>query len=149
MKRIAVLTSLLLAAGCTAETPAKNGENCENEAVIMVVAGETLDRARMGQYVKALSKSGLYPIAGGYYLNNPRPAAVFEGNVSDNFVTLMVRFPSLEAAKTFWNSDVYQNDIRPIRLNPSAGDYTVTVYAESDLPDYMQGKVADGNYSCP
>jgi len=148
MKYVAILSCLLLVAGCTTETPSETAENCDNEAVIMVVAGETLDRARMGQYAKALGESGLYPKAGGYYLNNPRPVAVFEGDVSENYVTLMVRFPSLEAAQAFWDSDIYQNDIKPIRLNPSAGDYKVTVYAENALPNHMKDKVGNGNYNC-
>ena len=144
---IAVCTLL----GCEAENENKDAadnETCKSEAVIMVVAGETLDRQRMGEYAAALAGSGLYSNAQGYYLNAPRPVAVFEGDVPENYATLMVRFPSLEAAQTFWNSDAYQNDIRPIRLNPSAGDYTVTVYREFDLPDYMQGKVGDGRYDC-
>lgn len=148
MKRVILIAGLMIAAGCTSETTNEIVESCESEAVIMVVAGPTLDRARMGQYAKALGESGLYPKAKGYYLNNPRPVAVFEGDVPDNYVTLMVRFPSLDAAQTFWNSDAYQNDIKPIRLNPSAGDYKVTVYAENDLPDYMKGKVGTSAYSC-
>ena len=122
--------------------------DCENEAVIMVVAGPTLDRARMGQYAKALADSGLYPDVKGYYLNSPQPVAVFEGNIPDNFVTLMVRFPSLDAARKFWDSDEYQNKIKPLRLNPSAGDYFVTVYQEADLPTYMKGQVGSAAYKC-
>ena len=144
---IAVCTLL----GCQAENENQDmadKNTCNSEAVIMVVAGETLDRQRMGEYAAALAESGLYPKAQGYYLNAPRPVAVFEGDVPENYATLMVRFPSLEVAQTFWNSDAYQNDIRPIRLNPSAGHYTVTVYREADLPDYMRGKVGDGRYNC-
>ncbi len=114
----------------------------------MVVSGNTLDRKRMGAYAAALAKSGIYPEMDGYYLNAPRPIDVFEGDVTNNFVTLMVRFPSLEAARSFWESDVYQNEIKPLRLNPSAGDYTVTVYKEAALPDYMQGKVNANYYNC-
>lgn len=114
----------------------------------MVVAGKTLDRARMGQYAKAIADAGLYPKANGYYLNVPRPIEVFEGNVADNHATLMVRFPSLEAARTFWNSDEYQNEIKPLRLNPPAGDYTVTVYKEAELPLYMKDKVGSHGYIC-
>lgn len=114
----------------------------------MVVAGPTLDRARMGQYAGAIAKSGLYPQVGGYYRNTPAPVAVFEGDIPNGYVTLMVRFPSLEKAEEFWNSDVYQNQIKPLRLNPSAGDYYVTVYKEADMPDYMKGKVQRGQYLC-
>lgn len=123
-------------------------KTCENEAVIMIVSGDTLDLARMGEYAQALGSSGLYPKIGGYYLNNPQPVDVFEGDVSDAYVTLMVRFPSLEKAREFWNSETYQTEIRPIRLNPSAGDYTVTVYEEAGLPPYMKDKVSSADYNC-
>jgi len=149
--RLAVLLSCLTAisfSACTTVASSNDKKTCQSDAVIMVVSGETLDRKRMGAYAAALAKSGIYPKTNGYYLNSPRPVDIFEGDVSESFVTLMVRFPSLEAARTFWDSDVYQSEIKPLRLNPSAGDYSVTVYKESDLPDYMQGKVNSGQYIC-
>ena len=36
--------------------------------------------------------------------------------------------------------------IKLMRLNPSAGDYGVTIYSEPDLPPYMAGKVGDNAY---
>ena len=122
-------------------------ETCDGETpVIMVVAGRTLDRAQMGKYAQALAQSGLYPKARGYYLNNPRPIRHLEGNPHADDVALMVRFPSECAVLTFWNSDEYQNNVKPLRLNPRAGDYVVTVYAETALPGYMDGLVADNAY---
>lgn len=134
---------------CATQAPAVASKTCATEPVIMVVSGETLDRARMGQYAKAIADAGIYPANQGYYLNAPNPIDVFEGDVSGNHATLMVRFPSLKAARAFWDSDVYQNDIKPLRLNPSAGDYTVTVYKELDLPDYMKEQVSKSEYACP
>ena len=122
-------------------------ETCDGETpVIMVVAGRTLDRAQMGKYAQALAESGLYPKAKGYYLNNPRPIRHLEGNPHADDVALMVRFPSECAVLSFWNSDEYQNNVKPLRLNPRAGDYVVTVYAETALPSYMDGLVADNAY---
>lgn len=122
-------------------------ETCDGETpVIMVVAGRTLDRAQMGKYAQALAQSGLYPKARGYYLNNPRPIRHLEGNPHADDVALMVRFPSECAALTFWNSDEYQNNVKPLRLNPRAGDYIVTLYSETALPSYMDGVVADNPY---
>ena len=122
-------------------------ETCDGETpVIMVVAGRTLDRAQMGKYAQALAQSGLYPKARGYYLNNPRPIRHLEGNPHADDVALMVRFPSECAALTFWNSDEYQNNVKPLRLNPRAGDYIVTLYSETALPSYMDGLVADNAY---
>ena len=122
-------------------------ETCDGETpVIMVVAGRTLDRAQMGKYAQALGQSGLYPKAKGYYLNNPRPIRHLEGKPHADDVALLVRFPSECAVLTFWNSDEYQNNVKPLRLNPRAGDYVVTVYAETALPSYMDGLVADNAY---
>jgi hypothetical protein len=33
-----------------------------------------------------------------------------------------------------------------MRLDPSAGDYVVTLYSEADLPAYMAGKIGDNAY---
>ena len=38
-------------------------------------------------------------------------------------------------------------EIKHLRLNPSAGDYVVTLYQEADLPSYMAGKVDDNAYA--
>ncbi len=117
-----------------------------SDAVFMVVAGETIDPKRMGEYSAALAATGLYPANGGYYLNAPQPIEVFEGAPSPDFAMLIVRFPSIDAARTFWNSDAYQQKVKPLRQNPSAGDYTVMVFAEADLPAYMAGRVASADY---
>lgn len=138
---VIVVTAL---SGCT-ETPVL--QSCAAEPVVMVVAGDTLDGQRMRKYANAIAESGLYDELAGYYVNDPRPIAVFEGDVSDRYATLMVRFPSLQAAHDFWNSEVYQNTIKPLRLNPSAGDYTVTVYREIDLPQYVATRAVAARYT--
>ncbi|MDX2209841.1 MAG: DUF1330 domain-containing protein [Sphingopyxis sp.] len=114
--------------------------------VYMVVAGPTHDRARMQAYAKAIFDSGLYQQLGGYYINAPVPVAVFEGDVPPNQATLIVRFPCLANAQAFWFSKEYQEKIKPLRLNPSAGDYTVTVYAQIPVRADMVGKVGDAAY---
>ena len=120
---------------------------CDSEKpVIMLVAGRTLDAQRMRDYAIALGSSDLYPNARGYYLNIPRPVRVLEGTPDDDDVALMVRFPSECSAVNFWYDDFYQSEIKPLRLNPSAGDSVVTLYDEASLPPYMAGKVGDGSY---
>ena len=120
---------------------------CDSETpVIMLVAGRTLDAKRMQDYAIALSNSDLYPNARGYYLNIPRPVRVLEGEPDANDVALMVRFQSECSAVNFWYDEFYQTEIKPMRLNPSAGDYVVTLYNEADLPPYMAGKVGDNGY---
>ena len=125
---------------------APSSDTCD-APVLMVVAGPTLDRARMLAYGKAIADSGLYRQLGGYYVNLPQPLASFEGTPPAGYTTLIVRFPCLANAQAFWNSKVYQQAIRPLRLNPSAGDYTVTVYPEAPLRADMIGKVGDNSYS--
>ena len=121
---------------------------CDSEKpVIMLVAGRTLDAERMRDYAVALGSSDLYPNARGYYLNIPRPVRVLEGEPDADDVALMVRFPSECAAVNFWYDDFYQTEIKPMRLNPSAGDYVVTLYNEANLPPYMAGKVGDNAYA--
>lgn len=137
-----MMTALLAAAAAATATPAPA---C-NAPVIMVVAGPTKDRARMMAYAKAIADSKLYEKLGGYYINVPRAVATFEGPVPEGYTTLMVRFPCLANAQAFWNSRTYQEDILPIRQNPSAGDYIVTVYPEAPLRPDMVGKVGDNGY---
>ncbi len=121
-------------------------EACDNRPVYMVVAGPTRDRARMLAYGKAIADSKLYEQLGGYYVNVPAPLATFEGTLPKGMATLVVRFPCLANAKAFWYSKTYQETIVPLRQNPPAGDYVVTVYAEAALPPYMAGRVGDAAY---
>lgn len=124
---------------------APSASTCD-QPVIMVVAGPTRDRARMLAYGKAIAESGLYKQLGGYYLNAPQAVAQFEGAPPKGYTTLMVRFPCLENARAFWNSEVYQKQILPLRQDPSAGDYFVTVYPEAALREDLVGKVGDNGY---
>lgn len=143
-----MLLALLLLAAPPATAPepaAPAGPSC-NQPVLMVVAGPTHDRARMLAYGKAIADSGLYQRLGGYYVNLPRPIATFEGDPPAGHTTLIVRFPCLANARAFWNSKEYQERIKPLRLNPPAGDYLVTVYPEAPLRPDMAGKVGDNGY---
>jgi uncharacterized protein (DUF1330 family) len=129
-----------------AATPEAAPPPCD-KPVYMVVAGPTHDRARMQAYARAIFESGLYQQLGGYYINAPVPVATFEGDVPATQATLIVRFPCLANAQAFWYSKAYQERIKPLRLNPSAGDYTVTVYAEIPLRPDMVGKVGAAAYT--
>lgn len=122
---------------------------CDNHPVLMVVAGPTRDRARMIAYAQAIAKSQLYQKLGGYYLNGPQALATFEGAPLAGYATLIVRFPCLANAEAFWHSKVYQETIVPMRKNPSAGDYIVTVYPEVPMRADLVGKVGDDSYRAP
>jgi len=133
-------------AGAAAAAPHPTA-TCDSP-VYMVIEGKTLDRARMGQYAAAIASSEIYQKLGGYYVNIPRPIEVFEGEVDADYVNLTVRFPCIENARAFWNSRVYQDEIIDIRQKPtSAGDYTVTIYAEAPLREDMVGRVSDARFS--
>ena len=132
------------AAGAMAAPPALAA--CEGPPVIMMVHGRIENRERLRGYARALEASGLYPQLGGYYLNAPAPLAVFEGEVAPEESTLLVRFPCLAAARAFWFSRAYQEEVRPARLAPSAGQFTVTVHAEAPLPAHMEGRVEGAAY---
>jgi uncharacterized protein (DUF1330 family) len=125
--------------------PAPSSDICD-EPVLMVVAGPTHDQRRMIAYGEAIARSRLYQQLGGYDVNVPRPVATFEGDAAEGYTTLIVRFPCLANAQAFWNSRVYQEEILPLRQNPSAGTYIVTVYAEAPLRDDMVGQVGDNSY---
>lgn len=126
--------------------PATDGGPSCDKPVFMVVSGTTLDGKRMGAYGAKIAETGIYAEVGGYYLNAPRPVEVFEGDIDPRHATLMVRFPCIEHARTFWYSELYQETIKPLRLDPSAGDYTVTVYEEANLPEHMRDKVGNNAY---
>lgn len=129
----------VLAIAGTAHTAIADSQgNCHARQAYLVISGTTFDRERMAAYGRALAETGLYEQLGAYYLNAPRPVEVLEGDPPDNYVTLVVRFPSLEAVRTFWHSDEYQNRVKPLRLDPPAADYTVSVYHAVDLPAYLR-----------
>ena len=146
-KRVVAILAFAAHAGQAAETPASAPGVCDNKPVYMVVSGPTHDRARMQAYAKAIADSGIYAKLGGYYVNAPRPVATFEGAPPANLSTVIVRFPCLANARAFWQSKIYQETIKPLRLNPSAGDYVVTVYPEVPPPLHMAGKVEIGGYT--
>jgi uncharacterized protein (DUF1330 family) len=147
------MINLLIALAASAAAPAIPGVPdptiCDNKPVLMVVAGPTHDRARMIAYGQAIADSKLYEKLGGYYVNVPQPLATFEGEGPKGYTTLIVRFPCLANARAFWLSREYQDKIIPLRRNPSAGDYVVTVYPEAAVRPDMVGKVGDNAYQVP
>ncbi|OYY90927.1 MAG: hypothetical protein B7Y45_05795 [Sphingomonas sp. 28-66-16] len=140
-----LMLALLAVAGPT-PAPLPQPAGCDNKPVLMVVSGPTIDRARMIAYAKAIADSGLYQRLGGYYLNAPAALDTFEGAPPKGYTNLIVRFPCLANARAFWHSKTYQETIKPLRLNPSAGDYVVAVYPEAPLRSDMVGKVGDAEY---
>lgn len=111
---------------------AKESKEEHKGPVYMLVIGTITDREKMAQYQKALKDSGLYPENGGYYIAAGRPIDQFEEEWPDDQGMVMAKFPSLDHARKFWNSDVYQNEIKPLR--DGAGTFVVSVF-----PDVAEG----------
>ncbi|MEP5938398.1 MAG: DUF1330 domain-containing protein [Erythrobacter sp.] len=143
---IALALPLMVQALPPAEQALPPSQSTCDAPVYMVVEGLTLDRERMMKYGQAIAESKIYEQLGGYYVTVPRPLEVFEGELPQGYVNLTVRFPCIENARTFWNSRVYQEEILPIRQNPSAGDYTVSIYAEMPLRADMVGRVGNNRF---
>lgn len=141
-----VLTGLIFALWQSKAMSQTISTICDEQPVIMVVDGRTIDRERMRAYTQKLLASGLYAQLGGYYLNSPRPIATFEGETAVDHVTLMVRFPCIGNARAFWYSRTYQETIKPLRLDPIAGDFTVRIYSEIAAPAYMADAVESSHY---
>lgn len=135
---------LTMLASIASEVPPARA--CDNKPVLMVVSGPTHDGPRLRAYAQKIMESGLYDRLGAYYLNAPRPIATFEGTAPKNLTTLVVRFPCLANAEAFWYSKAYQEMIRPMRLNPSAGDYLVTVYPEVPVRQGLSRDVGSNAY---
>ena len=99
------------------------------------------------EYHCPFTDSGLYSKLGGYYVNLAFPQEIFEGAAPAGYINLIVRFPCMANAKAYWNSKTYQEQIKPLRLGPSAGDYIVAVYPEAPLREDLVGSVGDDSYS--
>ena len=143
----AAFVLILQSAGVEAGAAPPPPQSTCDAPVYMVVEGRTLDRDRMLAYGRAIAESRLYEKLGGYYVTVPRPIEVFEGEVPPDYVNLTVRFPCIANARAFWNSRVYREEILPIRQDPPAGDYTVTIYAEAPLRQDMLGKVGENRFT--
>ena len=134
-----VLFALAAVAAPATAVAAPDPVKCDNRPVVMMVEGTTKDAKRLGVYAAAIRASGLYQKLGGYYLVNPRPVAVFEGVSPPERSVIAVRFPCFAHARAFWNSREYREKIVPLRSNPAAGDFVVTVHMALPVPDYVAG----------
>lgn len=102
--------------------------------VRMLVYGSIDDRKRLGVYGRAIAESGLYRDNGGYYEAVTPPLEVFEGKPPASRGVIIARFPCLAAAQRFWYSDVYQNEIRPLR--DGIAEFEVIVLPVPPLPEW-------------
>jgi CpeT protein len=115
--------------------PDGDTEAC-NRPVRMVVFGEIHDREAFAAYPKAIFASGLYPKVQGYYEAITPALEVFEGDPPPGRGVVISRFPCLEAARQFWYSEQYQQEIRPLR--EGIADFEVLVLPGLPVPDYIE-----------
>lgn len=101
---LAVLLCAACAGGGGAETPVAAAPATE-PACIMVVQGVVTDRALFPQYARALPP--LYARFGGAYLLVARSPETLEGEPPFESIVIS-RWPSCEAARTFWDSPEYR-----------------------------------------
>ncbi|HKL62124.1 MAG TPA: CpcT/CpeT family chromophore lyase [Woeseiaceae bacterium] len=112
------------------------GAEACNEPVRMLVFGEIHDREAFAAYPRAIFASGLYEQVQGYYEAITPALEVFEGDPPPGRGVVISRFPCLEAAREFWYSDSYQNEILPLRED--AADFEVLVLPGLPVPDYIE-----------
>lgn len=98
----------------------------EDTSVYMLVVGRITDKAKIAEYQAALMESGLYPKNEGHYVAFGRPVEMFEGEWPDDQAIVVAKFPSRAHAQAFWNSDEYQQRIKPLR--EGAGTFNVSVF---------------------
>lgn len=106
-----------------------------NAPVRMLVYGEVTDRKKFGAYIRALLGSGLYEKHGGYYEAATPAVDTFEGDVPAERAVVIARFPCLEAAQSFWQSDEYA-EIRKLRTGIAR--FEVLVLPVSQVPKYVR-----------
>jgi len=98
----------------------------------------------MQEYLGQLMGSGMYPATSGYYIySGGQPIDIFEGEFPKTGFTVIARFPSHEAARTFWYSEIYQ---KVKNARGDVCDVQVCVYPETDPPEYMESRLKGHQY---
>ena len=90
----------------------------------LIVIGKVTDREQMAQYKAALREAGLYARHGGRYLAVGRAVAGLE-NWDEGTGIVVAQFPDAAAAQAFWDSEEYQQTIKPLRA--TAGHFQVAI----------------------
>ena len=66
---------------------------------------------------------------GAEYLIRGEPITNCEGDIFKDRVLVISKWPSVDAAQSFWNSSEYQKKIKPLRDN--TGVYDVAIFEEA------------------
>ena len=67
---------------------------------------------------------------GASYVIRGEPETLYEGDLFGDRVMVISRWPSVEAAKAFWESDQYQQKIKPLR--DDTGVYDVAIFEAAE-----------------
>jgi uncharacterized protein (DUF1330 family) len=96
-------------------------------AAYLFIKTRVTDPAQYQKYVEAARQLG--SAGGGRYIARGRPVEVLEGSADawGDFFLVVSKFPSLDSARQFWNSDAYQ-EIR--RLREGSGEVHVVLAEE-------------------
>jgi uncharacterized protein (DUF1330 family) len=79
------------------------------------------------EYVK--KSADLLAKYGAEYVVRGPAESVFEGDIFKGVAVVVSRWPSLERAKEFWNSEEYQKNVKPLR--EASGIYDIGLFPEA------------------
>jgi uncharacterized protein (DUF1330 family) len=108
--------------------------SCDEAAYMFVMGGvEDLsalpDPERVARYGPAVWS--LVESLGGRYIVRETPDTVYEGDWPEWKAVIISEWPCVETGRSFWNSDAYQNEVKPLRKD--AGSYTVGMFPAGSL----------------
>jgi uncharacterized protein (DUF1330 family) len=83
--------------------------------VYMVGTLETTDPAKIKAYGEALFASRIVYKNGGSYVARAKPLETLEGQWPENRSIILATYPCADAARAFYNSEIYQRQIKPLR----------------------------------
>lgn len=94
-----------------------------------IIVAARVDNRTEGFMEYARRAGELTYASGGEYIVRGDPETVLEGDMWNDRACVISRWPSLEAAKEFWNSSEYQEVLKPLRAN--TGLYEVGLFESS------------------
>lgn len=122
---LGALIALNTTPGIAADAP----ETCTKDGYMLVIGGIE-DDSTVPDMERAMSYGpavwGLVESYGAFYVIRKVPDDVYEGEWPSWKAGVISKWPCRETGIAFWNSDAYQNDVKPLRKN--AGYYDVGMF---------------------
>ncbi|MFL2771242.1 MAG: DUF1330 domain-containing protein [Rhodospirillaceae bacterium] len=130
MRIVCLLNLLGILALSPNSVPAQQTNDRCNEPVDMMILSIVQDEVRYKAYRSSLEDLGTLEAFGGKVLSlGTRLVAepeMLEGNWPKNRHTFVIRWPCVEAARSFWDSEAYQKTHLPLRVG--AGEFNVAIF---------------------